>query len=150
MVCTATSSRTERLHVTLHHIGDYAGFPTDVSNRVQAAAATVKMPPFEITFDRAGSFSGRDRNLPFVLRGGDGLNALLAFQRQVFDALKLVNVVRRAEPNFTPHITLLYDDRNVAELPVEPIRWTAREFVLIHSLLGQTRHIPLARWPLRH
>jgi 2'-5' RNA ligase len=31
---------------------------------------------------------------------------------------------------------------------VEPIRWTVREFVLVHSLLGQTRHVPLARWSL--
>jgi 2'-5' RNA ligase len=46
-------------------------------------------------------------------------------------------------------MTLLYDDRSVAEQAVETIGWTAREFVLVHSLLGQTRHIPLGRWPLR-
>ena len=48
----------------------------------------------------------------------------------------------------TPHVTLLYDDVLVEERAVEPIRWTVREFVLVHSLLGQTRHVPLARWPL--
>jgi 2'-5' RNA ligase len=36
----------------------------------------------------------------------------------------------------------------IAPEKVAPIAWRAREFVLVHSLLGQTRHIPLARWPL--
>jgi len=45
-------------------------------------------------------------------------------------------------------VTLLYDDVLVQERAVEPIRWTVSEFVLVHSLLGQTRHIPLARWSL--
>lgn len=139
---------TDRFHVTLHHVGDYVGFPTDVANRAQAAAATVKAAPFEIGFDRVASFTGRDRNLPFVLRGGDGIGALMNFQRRLFEALKSVNLVRRTEPNFTPHVTLLYDDHVIAEQAVEPIRWIAREFILVHSLLGQTRHIPIARWPL--
>ena len=43
---------------------------------------------------------------------------------------------------------MLYDDRLVAWQAVEPVRWTVREFVLMHSLLGQHRHVPLARWPL--
>jgi len=46
-------------------------------------------------------------------------------------------------------VTLLYDDCSVAEQAVETICWTAREFVLVHSLIGQTLHVPLARWPLR-
>jgi len=49
----------------------------------------------------------------------------------------------------TPHLTLLYDARRVDEQPIDPIRWTVREFVLVHSLLGQTRYIPLGKWPLR-
>lgn len=48
----------------------------------------------------------------------------------------------------TPHVTLLYDDRHVAEHAVDTIRWTVQEFVLVHSLVGQTLYIPLGRWPL--
>jgi 2'-5' RNA ligase len=44
---------------------------------------------------------------------------------------------------------MLYDGRLVAGQPVEPIRWVVREFVLVHSLLGQTRHEVLGRWALR-
>jgi len=48
----------------------------------------------------------------------------------------------------TPHLTLLYDARRVAEQPITRIGWTMREFVLVHSLLGQKRYIPLGKWPL--
>ena len=43
-------------------------------------------------------------------------------------------------------MTLWYSgEREVDEHPIEPIGWTVREFVLIHSLRGHTH---LARWPL--
>ena len=48
---------------------------------------------------------------------------------------------RHAEPNFTPPVTLLYDCQCVAE---QAIRWTFREFILVHSLLSRTQHVPLA------
>ena len=51
---------------------------------------------------------------------------------------------------FVPHMTLLYDTRMVAERPIEPMRLTVRDFALVHSLVGQSRYIELARWPLRH
>jgi RNA 2',3'-cyclic 3'-phosphodiesterase len=51
-----------------------------------------------------------------------------------------------AKKEFTPHITLLYAERNVEEHPIEPIGWTVNEFVLIHSMRG---HVHLARWPLQ-
>ncbi len=34
------------------------------------------------------------------------------------------------------------------EHPIEPIRWTAREFVLINSHVGKTYHEHVGRWPL--
>ena len=46
-------------------------------------------------------------------------------------------------------MTLTYDKVAVPEQPIEPITWTATEFFLVHSLLGQTRHIPLEKWSLR-
>ena len=55
---------------------------------------------------------------------------------------------RFAAESFEPHVTLAYDARMVTTEAVAPVVWTAHEFVLVHSLLGQTRHIPLGRWPL--
>ena len=48
-----------------------------------------------------------------------------------------------------PGMTLLYGDREIKEEAIEPIDWTVREFVLVHSLLGRNRYSALARWPLR-
>jgi 2'-5' RNA ligase len=45
-------------------------------------------------------------------------------------------------------VTLLRDNRRIAEQSIEPISWTAREVVLVHSLLGQTIHRDLVRLPL--
>lgn len=141
--------KTERFHVTLHHLGDYAGLPQDLVEVACAAAAGIAAAPFDVTFERAASFSTAPRNRPFVLRGGDGVASLIAFQQTLGDALKKTVLGRWAKPAYTPHVTLLYDDRSVPEQPVPAVSWTASEFVLIHSLIGQTLHVPLARWPLR-
>jgi hypothetical protein len=50
----------------------------------------------------------------------------------------------RVHPISTLHVTLLYDKRVVDEQPI-----TVREFVLVRSLHGQTRHTDVARWQLR-
>jgi 2'-5' RNA ligase len=138
----------ERLHVTLHHIDDYAGLPGRVVEAICEAAASVRMNPFEVEFDRVASFTGRPGNRPMVLRGGAGLADLMAFQRQLGAAVARARVGRPVAAQFTPHVTVLYDDVQVEDRAVEPIRWTVSEFALVHSLLGQTRHIPLARWSL--
>jgi 2'-5' RNA ligase len=139
--------KTERFHVTLHHLGDHAGLQHDIVAAASKAAATIAMPPFELAFDRVMSFD-RPRNLPLVLRGGDGLAALTEFQLVLGTAMKKAGLGRWVKPSYTPHATLLYDDRHVGEQPVGTIAWTAHEFVLMRSLLGQTRHVPLARWLL--
>lgn len=140
---------TERFHVTLHHLGDYVGLPQDLVATASQAARAVMMPPFEIAFDHAVSFPGRPHRRPLVLCGGEGVASLKTFQRALGTAIEKGGVRRRAEPHYTPHVTLLYDDRSVAERAVETVGWTAHEFVLVHSLLGRNRYVPLARWPLR-
>lgn len=141
--------REDRLHVTLHHLGDYAGVPQDVVAKAGQAATRMAIAVFEVVFDSVSSFSGRSRNHPFVLRGDQGLALLVAMQAELGKHMKAAGLASWVEGNFTPHVTLLYDHRSVAPQPVEPIAWTAREFVLVHSELGQTRHHVLGRWPLR-
>lgn len=140
--------QTGRLHVTLHHVGDHAGLPADILTRAGEAAASVAMPPFDLVFDRAASFR-RSRKLPFVLLGTEGETPLKVFQEALGTAMKRAGLGRWVASSFTPHVTLLYDDHAVAGQAIEPITWTAREFVLVHSLLHQTRHVPLARWALQ-
>jgi RNA 2',3'-cyclic 3'-phosphodiesterase len=154
---TGKSLSNDRLHVTLHHVGDYAGgLPHGLVEAAQKAAevvaAKIAMPAFDVTFDRAMSFAGRPRNRPFVLRGNErqdgGLAALMAFQKTMYLAMCRVGLQGpRANAKFAPHVTLMYDDQGIAEQAVEPVSWTAHDFVLVHSLLGQTKHVHLGRWP---
>ncbi|RZI83972.1 MAG: 2'-5' RNA ligase [Rubrivivax sp.] len=139
-----------RFHITLHHLGDYAGLPPDVIAAASRAAESVVWPPFDLTFDRAMSFSGHRSSRPFVLRGSDeGLKTLVQFQQALGLAMTKAGIGRLVDTRFTPHVTLLYDRSLVADEAIEPIRWTADQFVLVHSLLGQTRHIHLSNWTLR-
>ncbi len=140
--------QADRFHVTLHHLGDYAGVPDDLVAKAGEAARRVDKAAFEVAFDSASSFSRQPRNRPFVLRGDTGVAELDDFQSALGTAMAAVGLNRLVERKFTAHVTLLYDDRAVAPQPVERIAWPAREFVLVHSLLGRTEHRILGRWPL--
>lgn len=138
----------ERLHVSLHYLGDYAGLPQSIVTRACQAAAAVASAPFEVGFDHVVSFPGAPGKRPIVLLEAEGTAALPAFQQAFAFAMRKAGLGRRAG-HFTPHVTLLYDGDGMIARDVEVIRWTVREFVLVHSLVGRGRYIPLARWPLR-
>lgn len=135
----------DRLHVTLHHVGDFAGIPPALLARVQQAAGRLRMPAFEVCFDQVGSFSGRRQN-PFVLRGESGVEHLHSLQQAL--ARSLQGVGGKPGHAFTPHMTLLYDQRRLPLQPVQPLRWHVGEFLLVRSFLGQTRYQLEGRWQL--
>lgn len=133
---------TGHFHVTLCHIAGAGGPPpARLVDELGARAATLAMPPFRVGFDRAESF----RNGALVLRGDDSLIGLEVLQQRLSDALD--GRPRLARP-FTPHVTLLRDKHRVPEQEIEPIEWTVREIVLVHSLPGRTTHRHVARLPL--
>ncbi|MFC0126714.1 2'-5' RNA ligase family protein [Ralstonia solanacearum] len=140
--------RMERLHITLHHLGDFVELPDTLVAHACEAVASVALPPFEVTFDQVVSLHGRRDHWPFVLTGGAGLHALIDFQHALGGALERAGL-RVPKARFVPHITLLYDRGGFAPKPVEPIAWTVREFMLIDSWLGKTRYDEKGRWPLR-
>lgn len=141
--------REDRLHVTLFHLGDFHGLPEGLLGEARDAAAQVAMAPFEIRFDSASSFTGRPRNHPFVLRGGDaGTAGVAALHAALGGRLGTTRLGKSLKPGFVPHVTLLYDDRVVEPQAIEPIAWTVRELVLVHSLIGRTEHRVLDRWRL--
>ncbi|RDK02371.1 2'-5' RNA ligase family protein [Paraburkholderia lacunae] len=156
-LCGETRSKSKplaanRLHVTLLHLGNFAGgLPPARVEAAMNAAASIRMAPFSVEFDRAVSFALKPRPGPLVLAGGEGVAGLQALH----DALELAldNVGfgdRTASPNapYTPHVTLAYGMPWVATRAVEAVSWNVRELVLVHSLLGRTRHVALARWRL--
>lgn len=138
----------ERLHITLHHLGDHAGMPAPIVAAGRRAAMSLAAAPFDVRFDWAESFAGRVRNRPFVLRGEAGLDAVAAFQRKLGLAMAKAGLARWVEPRFTPHVTLLYDHQVLPAQEIAPVQWRVQSFVLVRSLLGQHRHEVLGRWTL--
>jgi RNA 2',3'-cyclic 3'-phosphodiesterase len=139
----------ERLHVSLHAVGLFDGPPKLIVERAYEAGSMVSTSPFPLTFDRVMSFDIKRDKRPFVLRPGYDLASLFTLHYVLGNAMKRVRIGRHVISRFVPHMTLLYDSRVVRERPIEPIRMNVRDFVLVHSLVGQSRYIELARWPLR-
>jgi RNA 2',3'-cyclic 3'-phosphodiesterase len=130
----------ERLHVSLLFLGRWS---EPLARRACEAVARVRMTPFEVSFDRTASFRSGTGNRPLVLLGDETSDRLKSLGHMLGAAMMEKGRGRRAVKDFTPHVTLLYGERAIDEYPVEPIRWTVNEFVLIHSLQGHTH---LARW----
>lgn len=138
---------TRLLHITLANVGVYSSLPDDVLFAAIEVGSTVRVAPFVVTFDRVSSFKGSDRR-PLVLRCGLGLAGLTTLRQALVSAMRRIGLASRSA--FTPHVTLLYDRQSVLEACVEePITWTVRDFVLVHSVQGQGQHMHRACWPLR-
>jgi RNA 2',3'-cyclic 3'-phosphodiesterase len=133
-----------RLHVTLFHLGDYTDVPPGLISQASDALSHLAAEPFTIRFDRIGSFGHRQSSGAFVLTAGDGNEALHTLHKQLAAHLRAAGLAHHTRDAFTPHMTLAYDKASVAFEPVEPVLWPVHEVVLIHSLLGKTRHIRLA------
>ena len=135
---------TDRLHLTLFHLGDYVDqIPPDLVPAARAAAGKVRFAPFEAIFDCVGGTRGQ-----FLLRATDELASLRSFRTALGSALIEAGLRRHIGGGFTPHVTLSYDFSDAPETHVAPIGWTVREFHLVESLLGKHRHIRLGSWPL--
>lgn len=131
-------------HISLPAIWEGAVFPSDLAKIVSARVQAVRMPSFEVILDMAMSFRQPKRYI-LVLGTTRSIANIYGLNRQLLTAIGS----KMRGNTFNPHMTLSYTDRPVEKQPVEPIRWTAREFVLIHSFVGQGRHEIAARWPLR-
>jgi 2'-5' RNA ligase len=137
-----------RFHVTLLGLGELADLPDEALAAIIAATRTVATPPFRVGFNRAISFNGGEKP-PLVLIGDDGVAGITRLHDELVTAMRRVGFVWRSEPDIRPHLTLLYDGHKIAGQNIDEIGWTAREFLLVHSPRGQSRHLELARFPLR-
>jgi 2'-5' RNA ligase len=140
-----------RLHLTLDHLGDFAGKPQDLVRAAEAAAGALaaQCRSFTVTLDRVMSFVRGRKSRPLVLKdAGTGNPDLAEFRRRLWDALAAAGVPGVSRSSFTPHVTLLYDAQLVPEEAVGAIAWQAHELVLVHSMMKQTRYEMLGRWLL--
>ena len=136
----------ERLHVTLHRVGDDVDAPDDAEiARWCRAGAAVRCAPFEVVFDRVATFGDDGRPLVFTSAQG---TALMALHQSLGMALADTGEPLRRK-RIAPHMTLSYGAKRLAETEVEPVRWQAGELVLIDSRVGEHVHEVLGRWTLR-
>lgn len=131
----------ENFHVALCRIDEGVDLSLGRIESVKERVARIVMPSFAVGFDRAESF----RNGALVLRGEDGVMGLDILQQRLSDVLD--GRPGTARP-FTPHVTLLRDGHLVPEQRIEPVEWTVRELVLMHSMIGRKAPRQLARWSL--
>lgn len=137
----------ERLHVTLHGGVLPGSAPGELISRMCAAGDAVSAGGFALEFDHAMSFARNAGTQAVVLLPGDRMRGL----EELFLALGSAMAAKglHVGRSFTPHLTLLYDAVPVPLVGVEPVRWTAHDFVLIRSLQGWSHYQFLGRWPLR-
>jgi RNA 2',3'-cyclic 3'-phosphodiesterase len=147
---TGKPLRKDRLHVTLLSVGGFIGeVPEPILDLALSIGDAVTLSPFEIAFDRALSFPRRTGKRPYVLLGSDRVSEIMPLHCGLVGAMFREGLDPPQMPAFNPHMTLAYDTKHHMELPAEPVSWTAREFVLIESLVGRTIHNVKGRWPLR-
>ena len=139
------------LHVSLRAVGCYVKIPVSVVEAARAVAAKVSAAPFQVAFNRVLSFRGNKARKPFVLISDDEhtLAQLRGFYGLLSTSLSEAGWRSASPKRFTPHMTLLYDRGLVPEMPVQPVSWLVKEFVLIDSLVGRSKYQILDRWPLR-
>ena len=136
----------DSLQVTLHHLGDYAGLPPSLLGRARAAGERLRMEPFDVRFDRLGTFGARGRRIACALRGDDGVRGLYPLQRALARRMAEQGIV--GDVRFTPQIPLLQVDTALPVQRVAPVQWQVCELVLVRTFLGQGRQQFEGRWPL--
>jgi 2'-5' RNA ligase len=139
----------ERLHVTLHWLRDHVALSQELVAQAMAAGSGVEMAPFDVVFERVESLGDANHGGPLVLAGSQGLLGLRKLQRALADAMKDAGLGEYVRTGFLPHVTLLYAEQSIAPQSVAPIRWTVTELLLVHSVVGEARHITLGQWPLQ-
>ncbi|HZZ69249.1 MAG TPA: 2'-5' RNA ligase family protein [Phenylobacterium sp.] len=134
------------LHVTLANLSLDGIVTEERLARATDAAEEVRVPPFLLEFNRIESWRGDPR--PLVMTGEDGVIGADGLHAALGLALAKADLASGWASNFTAHMTLLRDRLETPIQHVLPIRWWVREFVLIHSHVGQGRYTILGRWPL--
>jgi 2'-5' RNA ligase len=147
---SATPIPPERFHVSLISVGGFSGScPPTVIDAATRAAGTVSTAPFRVEFDRIASFSGSHGQRALVLTGdGDGVAGLMRLQGVLKHALMKAGLRLPRQPNSSPHLTMMYVENRTCDFAIEPIGWTVSRFVLVDSLVGQSRHANLGQWHL--
>lgn len=137
-----------RLHVTLAVTPLVDRIDAQAVDHLRAIGAQVALDPFPILFDRISCWRGEDGRGSLMLRPSQRTRAMRSLSRALSQPLCRSGLLRPGW-RFDPHATLLYGRTAPFETEVLPVCWGVDSFVLIHSLVGESRHLEYGRWPLR-
>lgn len=133
-------------HLTLSYLGEFDSAPASLVDAACRAAATVRVPAFELTLSHLGSFR-QGRGWLWWLGPGAPAPGLQALWQALDAALLEARIRRPPDAAFRPHVTVLRGcDRAPPGEALIDIAWPVREFALVSSQAGAYR--PLGRWPL--
>lgn len=132
----------ERLHLTLAITDDHPAYPRSLVDRLLEIGDATSAEPVAVTLDRLSS-----NGSVVALRPSRSLPQLAALRRELGRRFSCSGIQREGW-RFNPHVTLTYRKCQPFLRHVAPFVWEAAEVVLVHSLLGKTKHVELGRWPL--
>jgi len=140
----------DNLHLGLCPMGKVERPKLPLEAALLAAAAKVQARGFQITLDSAMRFTAKDGQFPFVLcADGGSMQAALEVRKVIAAAQLEVGLRVSAVSSFMPHVTLQHAHLiDAIEESIPPIRWPVRDFVLIRTFFGHSRHEVVGRWPL--
>ena len=73
----------------------------------------------------------------------------MGLRKSIADAQRKAGLQVGGVSSFHPHVALQFGPMiDAIEESITPIQWHAREFVLLRSFFGQSRHEVIGRWPL--
>jgi 2'-5' RNA ligase len=144
----ARPAAASRLHLSLNFVGAFRGPPTRaVMEKAASLADRVSEPAFRVELNHVESWKNKSP-YPLVLLGEEGVIGAERLHSAIHKALVAGTMAPRREPQIWPHVSLIWDKALVPRTFVQPIGWTAREFVLLDSTYGEGRHEVLGRWAL--
>ena len=139
---------SSRLHVSLSPLAVDEAPMEDLAVRAAQAMSRLRLPPFLVAFDRIAGFGRGQGPRVVVLRSDEGAVGVDLLRSEIHAALADARLGPRRERPFEPHLTLARGACSALDAFIDPVRWTVREFVLIHSHVGATRYDTAARFPL--
>jgi RNA 2',3'-cyclic 3'-phosphodiesterase len=135
------------IHISLVGLGGHEEYPQELVETACHIGSMIVAKPFEVSFDRLSAFGGG----ALVLRGSDGNPSLQKFWRDLTAVISDSPLKPFLTRSIEPHVTLLRDEVGVPrirERSIDPVGWTVRDFVLIHSLIGKGAYKQPGRWRL--
>lgn len=141
---------TDGLHLSLCPMGKPERLRQPLESALLAAASEVRAKSFVACLDSAMRFSARDGQFPFVLCADTATTeSALQLRKAIAAAQSRVGLQVSGVSSFLPHVVLLQGYAvDAIEESITSIPWHVREFVLIRSFFGQSKHEVIGRWPL--